>query len=200
MSFSSEMACGRKDFLYLSFRQLELEQPPDLSDYLDLTKVPSCYYDLKEVFSKSKATSLPPHCDSNSAIEFLPGAPIPKAHEYSLSGPKRKAMDDYIQASLKSGIIHPSLSPARLLSCSSRPRSYHLVWIQEGDEWKMRFNTPSRHYEYLVMPFELTNAPAVFQSFVNEVPMSTVASIIHKWKMFRNTRTLPRAGWRRRLN
>ncbi|KAI3361958.1 hypothetical protein L3Q82_012311, partial [Scortum barcoo] len=27
-----------------------------------------------------------------------------------------------------------------------------------------------------------------------KVPMSTVASIIHKWKKFRTTRTLPRAG------
>ncbi|KAI3360662.1 hypothetical protein L3Q82_002524 [Scortum barcoo] len=28
----------------------------------------------------------------------------------------------------------------------------------------------------------------------SRVPMSTVASIIHKWKKFRTTRTLPRAG------
>ncbi|KAG2460510.1 TC1A transposase, partial [Polypterus senegalus] len=28
-----------------------------------------------------------------------------------------------------------------------------------------------------------------------KVPMSTVASIIHKWKKFKTTRSLPRAGW-----
>ncbi len=43
------------------------------------------------------------------------------------------------------------------------------VSIQEGDEWKITFNTPSGHYEYLVMPFGLTNAPAVFQGLVNNV-------------------------------
>ncbi|KAI3371956.1 hypothetical protein L3Q82_006832 [Scortum barcoo] len=43
---------------------------------------------------------------------LLPGAPIPKARLYSISGPERKAMDEYIEASLRSGIIRPSSSPA----------------------------------------------------------------------------------------
>lgn len=30
--------------------------------------------------------------------------------------------------------------------------------------------------------------------------MSTVASIIYKWKEFRTTRTLPRAGWLSKLS
>ncbi len=47
--------------------------------------------------------------------------------------------------------------------------AYHLVQIREGDEWKTAFNTPNRHLEYLVMPFGLSNSPAVFQAFVNEV-------------------------------
>lgn len=47
--------------------------------------------------------------------------------------------------------------------------AYHLVRIREGDEWKTAFNTPMGHFEYLVMPFSLTNAPAVFQALVNDV-------------------------------
>ncbi len=47
--------------------------------------------------------------------------------------------------------------------------AYHLVWIREGDEWKTAFNTPTGHYEYLVLLFGLTNAPAVFQGMVNSV-------------------------------
>lgn len=39
----------------------------------------------------------------------------------------------------------------------------------EGDKWKTAFNTLGGHYEYLVMPFVLTNAPAVFQALVNDV-------------------------------
>lgn len=47
--------------------------------------------------------------------------------------------------------------------------AYPLVRIREGDEWKTAFNTPNDHYKYLVMPFALTNAPAVSQTLVNKV-------------------------------
>lgn len=40
----------------------------------------------------------------------------------------------------------------------------------------MAFNTPNGHYEYLVIPFDLTNAPAVFQALVNNV-LSVTARI-----------------------
>ena len=45
---------------------------------------------------------------------------------------------------------------------------YHLVRIREGDEWKTAFNTPLDHFEYIVMSFGLTNAPAIFQFLVND--------------------------------
>ncbi|KAI2653179.1 Transposon Tf2-6 polyprotein [Labeo rohita] len=47
--------------------------------------------------------------------------------------------------------------------------AYHLVRIKEGDEWKTAFNTPRGHFEYRVLPFGLSNAPAVFQALVNDV-------------------------------
>ena len=38
-----------------------------------------------------------------------------------------------------------------------------------GNEWKMAFRTCYSLFEWLVMPFGLSNAHAVFQHFVNEV-------------------------------
>ena len=45
------------------------------------------------------------------------------------------------------------------------------IWcvFGKGDEWKMAFSTTSGHYEYLVMPYWLMNAPSIFQSFVDEI-------------------------------
>ncbi|KAK3537850.1 hypothetical protein QTP70_019847 [Hemibagrus guttatus] len=47
--------------------------------------------------------------------------------------------------------------------------AYNLVCIREGDESKTAFHTTRGHYEYLVMPYGLSNAPAVFQSFINKI-------------------------------
>ena len=47
--------------------------------------------------------------------------------------------------------------------------TYHLVRMRAGDQWKTAFITPSGHYEYLVMPFGLSNSPAVFQNLINDV-------------------------------
>jgi hypothetical protein len=47
------------------------------------------------------------------------------------------------------------------------PTAYTYIRIKEGDEWKTAFRTPYRHFEYLVIPFGLTNAPATFQAVVD---------------------------------
>ncbi len=57
--------------------------------------------------------------------------------------------------------------------------AYHLVRIREGDEWKTAFNTPRGHFEYLVMPFGLSNSPAVFQALVNDVLRDMVDQFIY---------------------
>ncbi len=57
--------------------------------------------------------------------------------------------------------------------------AYHFVRIREGDEWKTAFNTPRGHFEYLVMPFGLSNSPAVFQALVNDVLRDMVDQFIY---------------------
>ena len=61
------------------------------------------------------------------------------------------------------------LTHARVFTKLDLRNAYHLVRIKEGHEWKTAFNTHLGHYEYRVMPFGLSNAPAVFQALVNDV-------------------------------
>ena len=44
---------------------------------------------------------------------------------------------------------------------------YHQIRIKEEDVGKIAFRTHASHYEFLVMLFGLTNAPATFQSLMN---------------------------------
>lgn len=46
---------------------------------------------------------------------------------------------------------------------------YHQVRMKERDVEKTAFRTHSGHYEFTVMPFRLTNAPATFQNLMNDV-------------------------------
>src|SRR5262249_3265007 len=58
---------------------------------------------------------------------------------------------------------------ARIYSKIDLRHAYHLVRIAEGDEWKTAFRTRYGSFEWCVMPFGLSNAPAAFQRFMNNV-------------------------------
>ena len=47
--------------------------------------------------------------------------------------------------------------------------SYHQIRIAEDDIPKTAFRTRYGHYEFLVMAFGFTNAPATFQEVMNDV-------------------------------
>ena len=46
---------------------------------------------------------------------------------------------------------------------------FHQILVTPEDQYKTAFQTHHGHYEYLVMPYGLTGAPATFQSIMNHV-------------------------------
>lgn len=77
---------------------------------IDLSGVPEENHDL---FSHSWAASLPPHRPYDCSIDLLPGTTLLRRRLYSLSTPKREALEKYLADSLATDTIIPSFSPAR---------------------------------------------------------------------------------------
>ena len=59
------------------------------------------------------------------------------------------------------------LSGANWFSKFDLKDAFHRIRIKKGHEWKTAFRTRYGHFEYLVMPFGLANAPATFQAYIN---------------------------------
>ena len=61
------------------------------------------------------------------------------------------------------------LSDARVFTKIDMKNAYYRLRIREGDEWNTAFRTRYGLFKYLLMPFELTNAPTSLQSYINGV-------------------------------
>jgi len=67
------------------------------------------------------------------------------------------------------GEFQDRVAGAQIFTMLDLKDGFHLVRIQEGEEWKTAFRTRYGLFEYKVMPFGRFNAPDRFQAMTNKV-------------------------------
>ncbi|WVZ76647.1 hypothetical protein U9M48_024603, partial [Paspalum notatum var. saurae] len=152
-----------------------------------LKKIPvACEY--PDVFPE-ELPRLPPDRDVEFRIDLVPGMAPASKWPYRMAPDELKELKTQLQEQLDIGFIQPSSSPWRCpffvekkdqggkrLCMDYRPLNavtvknksgYHQIKVREEDIPKTALSTRYGLYEYLVMSFRLTNAPAFFMYLMN---------------------------------
>lgn len=56
-----------------------------------------------------------------------------------------------------------------MVLASTQRSGYYQIRIKEGDTPKTGFNTRYGHYEFIVIPFGLTNTPTTFNRLMSDI-------------------------------
>ena len=65
--------------------------------------------------------------------------------------------------------LKDQVKDAQVFAKLDQKDGFHLIRIRQGDKWKTAFRTRYGLYEYKVIPFGLVNAPATFETMMNEI-------------------------------
>ena len=138
-------------------------------------------------------SGLPPERETDFPIDLVPGTTPISLPPYRMAPAELKELKAQLQELVDGGFIRPSISPwgapvlfvkkkdgtwrlcvdyrqgAKVFSKIDLRPGYHQLRIRESDVPKTTFRTRYGHYEFLVMSFGLTNAPADFMDLMNRV-------------------------------
>ncbi|KAH0776371.1 hypothetical protein KY290_007782 [Solanum tuberosum] len=134
---------------------------------------------------------VPPEREIDFSIDIIPDTRLISIPPYRMAPAELKELKQQLKDLLNKGFIRPSISPwgAPVLFVRKKDGSlricidyhqlnkvtiknksgYHQLRVRECDIPKTAFRTRYGHYEFLVMSFGLTNAPAAFMDLMNRI-------------------------------
>ncbi|ESK81835.1 reverse transcriptase-rnase h-integrase [Moniliophthora roreri MCA 2997] len=133
--------------------------------------IPKHLLGYRDRFEKGKAEQFPPAQSYDHAIELKPDFVPRNCKLYPLSPAEQKEQDKFLEENLRKGYIQllDKLKGAEIFTKLDLRNGYNNVRIKDGDQWKAAFKTNKGLFEPTVMFFGLSNSPATFQAFMNDI-------------------------------
>nr|GEX68990.1 hypothetical protein [Tanacetum cinerariifolium] len=163
----------------------EVVNKPNGKEDAEDSKIPEAMIPLLEEFIDVFPDGLPPLRDIQHQIDLEHGSQLPNMPHYMMSPGEHEELRRQLEELISKGHVRESMSPCAVPTiltpkkdgtwrmCVDRSShqqdyceldlksGYYQIRLRPGDEWKTAFKTREGLYEWLVMPFGLSNAPSL---------------------------------------
>eukprot|EP00253_Pinus_taeda_P002272 PITA_02272 len=117
---------------------------------------------------------VPLHCQVKHSIDLTPCASLPNGPIYRCSVLENDEINRQIQELLQKD----QLKGGKYFSKIDLNSGYHKVPIKPSDVWKTAFKAKESLFEWLVIPFGLTDAPATFMRLMDDILWPFINSFV----------------------